>query len=941
MTDIDDGYTFYKGLDSIGYDLCFYQDKTVEELKKLCESNDRCIGFNTLGYLKFYINKVEDLKSVGAYKRESDGLYINDNKYKKIKNLTKNKTFLHFDDYKFYPNKDSGGNDYKFVANKSIEDLKEMCDNNEDCKGFNTLGFLKSEIKPEREFINLNNIYCGGGLYVKNKKILVKLLCNWCSSKDLCEDWNRMSQGDYRWNDIEITWQNEADYFVIINKPLNDSEFYIPNKTIIFQMEPWCDDPNQKWGVKTWGFWAEPDPSVFLHVRTHRNYYNNCFWQLQMTYNEFKTKRIEKDVLKENIVSSICSSKYFDPGHIKRIDFMKYVEDKNDDLVRIDIYNHDNVHNFKNYKGPHPPNNKNIGIVPYKYYFMGENNVEKNFITEKIWEPLLCESLCFYWGCPNISDYIDPRAFILLDLDDFEKSFNVMKTAILNNEWEKRLDIIRREKQKVLEYYNFFPTLERIIQHDLKLKYKPSDDELIYHKYFNNLIGKKITQVGFIHCCIPKNNIFILNELMDKYKETKLIDVLDYLYVINIGDDIPQFEINNKIKIINYSKNINLFEKPTINLIHTFCLFNPNVKILYVHTKGSSYNPIPQTILDWKNYMLFFLMDKFQFCLDLLDLYDTVGCNYLENPQKHFSGNFWWANSYYIKTLTKIESNVRHDCEWWILSNPNANKHILFNSEINHYMSIYPRIMYDNEKTNKIIEEFYTFNTNLKIKCINLERRSDRKDNMITKLTKVNLIDYCDFFKAIDGQELLPTEEIIKLFENNDFGSRRTFIGCALSHFNLWKQLIEDQTCLAYMVLEDDIEFETSFLFKFNYANKFMDYNEFDMLYLGYTFYEKDIKIYNEKIKDIKKTLSIGKFDKDLSIGGFFGYIITKSGVTKLLNFIEKNGIKHGIDYLPIRYGEEIGLVQYEVLPHLINTKFANFKNKIDSDIQYDFNKLF
>lgn len=70
---------------------------------------------------------------------------------------------------------------------------------------------------------------------------------------------------------------------------------------------------------------------------------------------------IIKDANKHNRISTICSSKYFDPGHIKRIDFIKYIESKNDSDVQIDIYNHDNKHNFKNYVGPHPINNKDYG----------------------------------------------------------------------------------------------------------------------------------------------------------------------------------------------------------------------------------------------------------------------------------------------------------------------------------------------------------------------------------------------------------------------------------------------------------------------------------------------------------------------------------------------------------------------------------------------------
>jgi hypothetical protein len=69
---------------------------------------------------------------------------------------------------------------------------------------------------------------------------------------------------------------------------------------------------------------------------------------------------------------------------------------------------------------------KNDGIFSYKYYFMAENNSEHNYITEKLWEPIICECLCFYWGAPNVSDYIDKRAYISLDLDNLEESYNII-----------------------------------------------------------------------------------------------------------------------------------------------------------------------------------------------------------------------------------------------------------------------------------------------------------------------------------------------------------------------------------------------------------------------------------------------------------------------------------------------------------------------------------
>ena len=291
----------------------------------------------------------------------------------------------------------------------------------------------------------------------------VKMLCNWTTSENLCKEWSNMCEDveNRRWKNIKLTWtddKSQIDYYVIINKPLNDNEYYDPKRTVVFQMEPWVNDPKNTWGVKTWGKWAEPDPKEFLAVRGRKTaHHNNAFWQLEQSLSEL----LEPIPEKTKTIASICSSKYFDEGHIARIDFLKYVESKND--VIIDVYNQDNKHGFKHFQGPlNPYLDKSKGIMPYKYYFMVENNYERDFITEKIWEPILCETLVFYYGCPNVTDYIDERAFVQLDMNDFEKSYQIIKQAIEEDWHSQRLPHIREEKAKILNELAFFPTLEKI-----------------------------------------------------------------------------------------------------------------------------------------------------------------------------------------------------------------------------------------------------------------------------------------------------------------------------------------------------------------------------------------------------------------------------------------------------------------------------------------------
>jgi hypothetical protein len=96
-----------------------------------------------------------------------------------------------------------------------------------------------------------------------------------------------------------------------------------------------------------------------------------------------------------------------------------------------------------------------------------ENTFEKNLITEKLWDPILCECLCFYYGCPNVNDYVDPNAFVLLDITDFEKSYQIIKQAVSEDWWSQRIDIIRKEKHRLLTELSFFPTIDKIINNNI------------------------------------------------------------------------------------------------------------------------------------------------------------------------------------------------------------------------------------------------------------------------------------------------------------------------------------------------------------------------------------------------------------------------------------------------------------------------------------------
>lgn len=333
-------------------------------------------------------------------------------------------------------------NDY--LSQNKIDDAIEECSKlNQKFLGFVLSKIYNSDKVKYFETMKLSTV----------KDIKVKLLCNWCSSEELAKSWNKMCKDNFSWNNIIIVWNENPDYYVVINKP-PDHEIIDNKKTIVFQMEPFMASNKSLWGI-----WAEPDESEFLKVLKHENSYNNLEWHLSLNYNILSNCMVLKKPEYDKVISTVLSDKYRDIGQMKRIDFVKYLETKD---LSIHVYGN-NKWDYKEYKGPLPWTQKDNAILPYKYIFNAENNPIPNYCTEKLIDGILGECLTFYWGCPNVREIIDPRCYVQLELSDFENDYEVIKKAIAEDWYSQRLPFIKKEKSRILNELQFFPRLEKII----------------------------------------------------------------------------------------------------------------------------------------------------------------------------------------------------------------------------------------------------------------------------------------------------------------------------------------------------------------------------------------------------------------------------------------------------------------------------------------------
>jgi hypothetical protein len=89
-----------------------------------------------------------------------------------------------------------------------------------------------------------------------------------------------------------------------------------------------------------------------------------------------------------------------------------------------------------------------------------------------------------------------------------------------------------------------------------------------------------------VACFIHSTNLELWKDeillfLLDYLVSSDLIDLLDFIYVNNIGEPLNTEKIKSihpKIIVENYSTDAELFEMPTLRSLHCFAKIHPNYK---------------------------------------------------------------------------------------------------------------------------------------------------------------------------------------------------------------------------------------------------------------------------------------------------------------------------------------------------------------------------
>jgi hypothetical protein len=194
----------------------------------------------------------------------------------------------------------------------------------------------------------------------------------------------------------------------------------------------------------------------------------------------------------------------------------------------------------------------------------------------------------------------------------------------------------------------------------------------------------------FFHICFINNWVDVVNKLFDKIKSSGLYDKVDGIYCGVLGDknnlSHPLFS-DPKVNMLYHSENMTFFERPTLYYLHELSK-KSDFNVLYIHSKGIQHNGTNPCVEDWVDYLTYFNITRFQDCLKRLESSNVVGVNLQKEEYAeiyHFSGNFWWSKSSYIRKLNPNIDPSYTGPEYWITTGKDGMFSSLFNSYVNHY----------------------------------------------------------------------------------------------------------------------------------------------------------------------------------------------------------------------------------------------------------------
>jgi hypothetical protein len=155
---------------------------------------------------------------------------------------------------------------------------------------------------------------------------------------------------------------------------------------------------------------------------------------------------------KGRLLSTVCSNKRHQCTlHARRFAYTRELADR---LPELQVYG----------RGVRPVEDKADAVDPYRYHLAVENHLAPHHWTEKLADAFLGAALPFYVGCPNVAEYFPAESVVALPIDDAERSAAIIRETMRRDLYQTRRAAILEARRRVLEQYNLFAVIARLIE---------------------------------------------------------------------------------------------------------------------------------------------------------------------------------------------------------------------------------------------------------------------------------------------------------------------------------------------------------------------------------------------------------------------------------------------------------------------------------------------
>lgn len=284
----------------------------------------------------------------------------------------------------------------------------------------------------------------------------------WASSSNVLEDYRHQTpQNSGNWEDvIAVTNPDEADYLIIQDETSDSSLLskFESKKRLYFNREALSTGILNRINKDEYNIFSFWDGSGYLPIRwwygTNVGASSQGYGGITKTYDELSTLEPYQKTKK---LCCILSDKVMNEGHGIRKNFAeKYVN-----KYPLDLYG---SVSFKN--STIPNNDKILALKDYKYC-LGFDNQDfiKDFFGTQFSDTILAWSIPIFWCGTDLRRYFPEGSFIQFDARNPEEIDRIHQ-IVENDDYESRLPALKEARNLILNKYNFWPTIKKVIDNE-------------------------------------------------------------------------------------------------------------------------------------------------------------------------------------------------------------------------------------------------------------------------------------------------------------------------------------------------------------------------------------------------------------------------------------------------------------------------------------------